>query len=76
MSVSVIQTVVSTQITQICSYLNSVGYPSTQLKWDICSTNVPTQTRPDMLEMKFLHSLTHGTSLPVSSCLLKPGAVI
>ena len=29
-----------------------------------------TQTRPDMLEIKFLHSLTHGTSYPVSSCLL------
>ncbi len=28
------------------------------------------QTRPDMLEMKFLHSLTHGTSSTVSSCLL------
>ncbi len=28
------------------------------------------QTRPDMLEMKFLHSLTHGTSYTVSSCLL------
>ncbi len=28
------------------------------------------QTRPDMLEMKFLHSLTHGTSYTVSGCLL------
>ena len=33
-------------------------------------SNPTLQTRPDILEMKFLHSLTHGISLPVSSCLL------
>ncbi len=27
------------------------------------------QTKPGMLERGFLHSLTHGTSSPVSSCL-------
>ena len=34
-------------------------------------TWVSLQTKPDMLKIKLLHSLTHGTSYPVSICLLK-----
>ncbi len=38
-------------------------------KWWI--SIIANQTKPDMLEIKFLHSLTHRTCYPMSSYLLK-----
>ncbi len=53
------------------SYLLSVVYIDSLDGFTFQNQPMSNQTRPDMLEIKFLHSLTHGTSLPVSSCLLK-----